>query len=335
MGIGIGRIDLWNAVRCAYCLATVMLCGCLGESESSLSRMDVESAGDVAGASPGMDSSNMSETAVEVREASPGEGGTREAQAMRRMVVDLGVSPVTSIGAEEAGPASNLYRVRAVAQGASGQLFIAEPRRVLVYTDDGEYVQTMGGEGMGPGEFQGVTWVNVLRDDSLAVYDGALRRLSVFSPDGQLSRTMTVSNVSMRPLGLLGDGSVVARLGRQRRPLPANQVIARDSFELVRLDARGAVTNSIGMVPDQAFFEVISQGRATLGLYLQLPRTTVTMSQDQVFVVTGDDFEVRRFTLDGVEIVPWKFDHERVRVRGEDVMQFLNGMQPGVNPKAS
>jgi hypothetical protein len=54
--------------------------------------------------------------------------------------------------------------------------------RVVTFGPDGQFVRALGRRGSGPGEFRAIRTVQVLRGDSLLVYDGSLGRINVFAP---------------------------------------------------------------------------------------------------------------------------------------------------------
>lgn len=80
---------------------------------------------------------------------------------------------------------------------SKGRMVIAdrEAKNVKVLAADGSLVDTLGGPGQGPGEFEALRSVQVARGDSLYTYDFRRSRLTVFAPDPPYSvaRMVTVS----------------------------------------------------------------------------------------------------------------------------------------------
>lgn len=85
--------------------------------------------------------------------------------------------------------------IRDVQIDSKGRIYAGDGRalRVHVLSPTADPIRTIGGEGMGPGEFQHVTGLQILPGDSLLVYDIRLQRISVF-PSGASApaRTTTI-----------------------------------------------------------------------------------------------------------------------------------------------
>lgn len=114
-------------------------------------------------------------------------------------------------------PDQSLTYFAEVQIGPDEEIYIPQPRerRIRVYSADGSLLRTIGRFGQGPGEFQTITRLG-WRGDTLWVADRQLRRISLFSPDGEVYSTLRVDLPAFRgtnpvePGGLLSDGSVVA-----------------------------------------------------------------------------------------------------------------------------
>lgn len=71
-----------------------------------------------------------------------------------------------------------------------GRLY--EPGRVGVYDKNGAFVRTIGQLGQGPGEFSDVDQVRVGLGDTLFTIDNRNRRLTVWKPNGELVRSVSM-----------------------------------------------------------------------------------------------------------------------------------------------
>lgn len=67
-----------------------------------------------------------------------------------------------------------------------------EAHNLKVLAPDGTLIDTLGGEGEGPGEFQSLSSVQVARGDSLYVYDRGQTRLTVYAPDSPYERARSL-----------------------------------------------------------------------------------------------------------------------------------------------
>ncbi len=94
----------------------------------------------------------------------------------------------------ESGDSAALSEIGAVHWLADGGLVIADRDvpRLLLYDADGTYRGALGRRGAGPGELRNLTSVSVLPGDTLATFDGTLRRLSFWHPDAGFLRQITL-----------------------------------------------------------------------------------------------------------------------------------------------
>lgn len=92
-------------------------------------------------------------------------------------------SPVAEVWVSPAD--AELSSINQVAVDSRGNAYVPDfyRSRVVVFGPDGRLVRSVGRRGRGPGEFQSIRSVQVLRGDSLLVYDGSLGRVNVFAPD--------------------------------------------------------------------------------------------------------------------------------------------------------
>lgn len=80
----------------------------------------------------------------------------------------------------------------------TGDILVADAELpgVRWYDGSGRHVRDLGRSGDGPGEFRWLTWIDRWRGDSISVYDPALRRISVFGPDGAFVRSIAWGDLS-------------------------------------------------------------------------------------------------------------------------------------------
>ncbi|MEZ4423056.1 MAG: 6-bladed beta-propeller [Gemmatimonadota bacterium] len=92
-----------------------------------------------------------------------------------------------ALGGAEEGPES-FFRLPpgTVASDARGQIYVLDPlrHRVVVFTPDGTFVRSVGGEGAGPGELESPGALSVGPDGVLSVFDFGKGALVRFGPDG-------------------------------------------------------------------------------------------------------------------------------------------------------
>ncbi len=111
---------------------------------------------------------------------------------------------------------------------------------VAVFDSSGRYLQTIGREGEGPGEFTDIAKLLITPGDSLVVLDWAAR-LTLFGPDHQLVRTVPLPLSPQIIAALTPDGGVVVGL------LRPSEGSANDSLQpLHHVSRDGVLLRSFG-----------------------------------------------------------------------------------------
>lgn len=176
---------------------------------------------------------------------------------------------ILSIGAVDGAPAVNFGGISDVHELADGRIVVADCQagELRFFDEGGAHLASVGALGQGPGEFGSLDAVFPARADSIAVYDRAQRRLSVFTPQGVFSRSFGVAGVmpGFRVEGALSDGRFVG-FGISSRGEGEVGTVVRSEVTLVVLDPAGHVIDSIGPVDGPRYFA----RTASLGLWVRL-----------------------------------------------------------------
>ena len=103
-------------------------------------------------------------------------------------------SPLFRIGDLSGQPEYELYRVSGAVRLSDGRLVIGNSgtSELRWYSETSEFIRSSGGAGEGPGEFSLLSAVFPVGGDSIAVGDPRLRRLSIFDPQGEFVRSVSV-----------------------------------------------------------------------------------------------------------------------------------------------
>lgn len=104
---------------------------------------------------------------------------------------------LTPSGVERgSGDSTAFALIGAVRWLSQGGLVVAdaEGRRLFIFDSAGGLARTLGRSGDGPGEFRDVTTVQVLPGDTLATFDGRLRRISFWHPARGFIRSLSLAD---------------------------------------------------------------------------------------------------------------------------------------------
>lgn len=134
--------------------------------------------------------------------------------------------PMLDVGSASAPADQELYQVTGLARLSDGRWVVANggTNELRFYSPDGELVARAGSQGEGPGEFRRLSGLARLPGDSLLAWDGAVPRVSIFDPTGNLARSFRLEDppadivgapelsVSRAfPIGVFRNGSLLAR----------------------------------------------------------------------------------------------------------------------------
>jgi hypothetical protein len=154
----------------------------------------------------------------------------------------------------------------------SGLILVAQPQELVVriFAPTGELVRTIGGNGEGPGELRALNSLGIL-GDTVYVTDPRLRRVSLFTADGDLIETRSLftgadsAGTGTRysatvPSLLLADGSAVAV------PAPALRSVAAGggsvSVPVLRLQPDGTQVDTVVMSERETLLHgIVVRGR--------------------------------------------------------------------------
>jgi hypothetical protein len=236
-------------------------------------------------------------------------------------------APLVSIsdGDEAGGP---LFQVTDAMRLRDGRIVVASAgtHEIRIYGADGRLLRVVGRAGEGPGEFRAPFWLGRLGGDSIAVWDAALRRFSVFTPAGEFVRGVSPSGlqgVFPKAVGVLPGGRFVLASSTSSQVLPPPGQARRDTAAFVVIDADGTVADTLGRFPGE---EMIAVGTPATGFLMRpLPfgRQTVTAIRDgRVYVGTGDRYEIASFDSAGGLRSVFRADRPSVPVTGEDVREY-------------
>lgn len=186
---------------------------------------------------------------------------------------------------------------------SDGRILVADfgTRDLRYYSPTGEHLRTVGGEGSGPGEFERLASVFILRGDTVLAFDPSLARVTVLDELGDLVQTVSLE----RPAEVAGidfngplNGSLWAismesiapdSSGIRRRWTEVG-LFGTDGIRQVVLDT---VTTRLQLIRE------VESPRVVLMVALWFaPLGSAAAGGDRVYVTDGDKFEVRVYGTD-------------------------------------
>lgn len=120
---------------------------------------------------------------------------------------------------------------------------------LLLFGRDGEFLQSIGRLGEGPGEFMDPIELDFVGGDSIVVWDWELGRLSLFGPDGSHGRSVRLRPPMFNPtgrFGVLGRGGMV--LGNHDFRMPDARLTPQ-LLHAVRYDWSGSLLDTLATLP--------------------------------------------------------------------------------------
>ena len=253
----------------------------------------------------------------------------------------IGVSPSIDIGVQEGESAYELHRPHYASRLSDGRIVVGNTgsHELRFYDQNGHHLTSAGDKGGGPGEFQRITWVGSA-NDSILVYDGNQRRLTVFNSEGEYVRATTLEDLDMGTTlaresrssvphvgGLMSDGSLLASLILQTAAADLPTGLTRDSVQLLKFAPDCSMQKKIGTFPNQIRDVQARQlGRIEVRGPTDIafsPRTVWTTGGDIIYVATTDRYEIKAYDSEGTAFRIIRKQHQPEKVTETHRIQLL------------
>jgi hypothetical protein len=154
---------------------------------------------------------------------------------------------------------TQLHEVSAAKRVGSDRYLIANDGsyEIREYDALGQLVQSMGGEGEGPGEFRSIDAL-ILAADTVIAFDRQLRRFSRFSPSGQFLSSTTLEGTGAGLSGVphrMAGGAFIAAwttstaLTRADSGFAVVGDVVRGQVVLIRHEPSGQIGDTLGVFP--------------------------------------------------------------------------------------
>ena len=247
----------------------------------------------------------------------------------------VGGTPTLTIGGLDAPESEQLFRVSGGRRLMDGRIVIADggAADVRVFGANGTLLRTHGRKGDGPGEFQSPKLAGVRGGDTLVIYDGDLRRVSLVHADSGFARSYRVGTEGGGypvAIGLTGEGGLAIGGGMffsSASGFPTGAV--RPNSQYVILTPGGAVQGDLGEVPAAEMFARTSENSFSASALPFGRVTAAAAGSDELWLGTGDAWEISAYRLDATLKRIVRFHRPLTRVteamRDADLAERLEG----------
>lgn len=231
--------------------------------------------------------------------------------------------PLLAVGSLDDGDDA-LYDVAAVDRLSDGRWVLANAgtREVRIYGRDGAFEVGMGRPGEGPGEFQRLSGLVVLAGDSILAWDRGQSRGIVFTPDGQIARTVTLPDAdavrSGVVVGQLDSGwLVVDGPSRFSEDMPETGLV-RPPETYALLSPDGSEVRILGSLPGGEEYLEVGDGFIAIRSVPFTKGAAVVGSGTRVWAGDSERAELMVWDAAGDTTAIWRLDHAAPAVTDED-----------------
>lgn len=284
---------------CPSSLFTVLLLGIILSACSSESAGSGEPAGYTVRDSAGVSIVESTEPAW-----SEGQGWT------------LSAEPTLSIGSLDGPEEYNLYRSMGALRLDDGRIVVANggTNELRFFGPDGEFLNDVGGEGEGPGEFRGMAGIYRLGPDSLAVLDFRLFRFSIFDGAGAFAENLRVAEGGADlpfPHGFFRDGTILASIHASDSGDYTELGVIQRPVTYHRYEREGALLTDLTALPGQAVYRGVDpEGTGFTFSPGHSVRPFAAVGASTWFWGPGDAYEVQEWSMEGQLLKISRIDRE-------------------------
>lgn len=227
------------------------------------------------------------------------ENGTSEPTQL----LAVSAPPVLEIGRIEGADEYQLHDVEHITQLSDGTIVAANAGsdELRFYDARGRHLRSAGRSGSGPGEFEAIDYLRRLNGDTLLVFDGRNRRITLFDAAGGYVRDFTPGADSRQSSGISGALTDGALLTGVHSVLPSTSVENhRRVIEYLMLRGDSAVM--LGSYVDAEMSLLYFQGgNSRLSILLPFSRDVYTASgPEHAFIGSSDSYEIHVWSRTGV-----------------------------------
>ncbi len=231
------------------------------------------------------------------------------------------------IGALEGDLDYQFGQVGWVVADSRGRMFAVDvqAQHVKVFSPEGQYEQTLGGQGGGPGEMQGAMFMVMGPGDTLLVPDMQNMRVNRYAPDGSSLGSFPIA-IQEQGLPMMFRATTDGVIAEQVRPLtlPGQPALENPEDAIVLLAADGTITDTLMVFPSGGTFN-LGGASPEINIYSPEPAWDVTDDLKLLFGV-NDEYRIGFYGVGGTleRVLTKPFERKPVAERDrEAIMAFF------------
>ena len=185
-----------------------------------------------------------------------------------------------------------LHQPRDVAIDSDGNIYVLDAGnfRIQKYSPEGNYLDTYGRRGQGPGEFENPVSIDIDSDGNISVADQGNNRVIVLSPEGRELRTFKFGS-TVTPFRFLNSGEIVTGIitcGIVIRPIQQYNSIRKSAVFIFNVEGE-----LIKTFCEQHDFEDNYTNTVGNSIYFALS------NNDNIFLTFAYQNRIEKYTADG------------------------------------
>lgn len=213
----------------------------------------------------------------------------------------LEATPAITLGVGSTDSHQQFGWITGAVRLGSGEIVIGDESSctLSLFDAQGAFIRTIGRKGEGPGDLQSISTVFRLPGDVILVWDEIAHRLTWFTRDAKVPRTLNVDRppqVSLAVFGPLGDNEVLASRGMPRINPPPG--MRSDSLLTDRVDSAGHIHDLLWLLRGESWQFNYQQSM----FFDDRPftvKSSVATENGGFWYTDGLGYELREFGADG------------------------------------
>lgn len=237
--------------------------------------------------------------------------------------IELDLEHRLSIG-NETDEQFMFYKVKAVEIDSKDNIYVLDAgnRRIQMFNDSGEYVQTIGKRGQGPGEFENPTDIFLDKEDNLHVLDN--RKIISFDDFGHFRKTIPLE-IIISEFSLTSQGTIIARVN------PAQE----RKKSLVHINKSGKIIDNYAEYPEVKPAVKKGQKRGSYVIFTAFhdytPQPRFSPIDDERFVFGYPlEYELNIITYSGNPLLKISKDEKKKTISQEEKDEIIEALETSI-----